>query len=225
MLQGAEARGFERDFVLRLFDAQNSAQSPCRDRRAVVNGAARKLQTQFGCTESFEGVNRLEGRCFVFVLILNFQLKLSTASLAGRVRRSANMQVAQIAERAPVFFTHAPGEIRIVQVLVPRRLRHILQYRQPVLYRPLPVWRHLFPPWQNIISDVRLLLWRHLLPHASALAHLLLLLRWQLPETPLVLPQPLSFVRRQISWTNWRIWRPVSSAKRTRGAGGWPVCS
>jgi hypothetical protein len=123
------------------------------------------------------------------------------------------MQVAQIAERALVFFTHAPREIRVVQVLVSRRLRHILQHPKPVLYCPLPVRRQLFPPRQNIIPDVRLLLWRHLLPHTGALAHILLLLRWQLPELSLVLLQPHSFIRRQIPWTNWRVRRPVSSAK------------
>src|SRR5712692_1531050 len=135
------------------------------------------------------------------------------------------MQVAQIAECIFVFFPHTLREIRVIQMLIPRRLRHILQHRQPVLDRPLPVRRQLFPPGQNIILDVRLLLWRHLLPHASALAHLLLLLRWQLPETPLVLPQPHSFIRRQIPWTNCRVWRTVPSAKRTRRARRRPVCS
>ena len=77
-------------------------------------------------------------------------------------------------------------------MLIARRLRHILQHRQPVLNRPLPVRRHLLPPGEHIIPDVRLLLRSHALPHFRAPPHVVLLLRRQLFEASLILLQPLA---------------------------------
>ncbi len=105
------------------------------------------------------------------------------------------MEMAQISKRGFIFFAHAARKVRIAQMLIARRLRHVLQHRQPVLDRPLPVRRHLLPPRKNIILDVRLLLWRHLLPHMRTLAHILLLLRRQLVEAPLILLQCLALLR------------------------------
>jgi hypothetical protein len=85
--------------------------------------------------------------------------------------------MAQIAQRCPVFIAHASGEIRIVQPLISRGLRHILQHAQPLLNRVPAVRRQLLPSRQHIVSHVSTLLWRHAIPYPRAIAHILLLAR------------------------------------------------
>jgi hypothetical protein len=113
-------------------------------------------------------------------------LLLKTLLFVRRVRR-AHVQVAQITQHAFIFFAHAPSEIRVIQMLVSRGLRHILQYTQPLLNRPLPIRRKLLPLRQDIALNVVALLGRQLTPIGSGLSHLLLLSRWQLLKVLVVL--------------------------------------
>lgn len=67
---------------------------------------------------------------------LNFRLKarggpqrgemVFLSLLAGRVRRSADVHVAQVMQHGFVVVAHAFGKLWIVQPLIPRRLRHVL---------------------------------------------------------------------------------------------------
>jgi hypothetical protein len=125
----------------------------------------------------------------------DFRSRTAAASLVRRIGRSADVQMAQIPKRGFIFLAHAAREVRIAQMLIARRLRHILQHRQPVLDRPLPVRRHLLPPGEHLILDVRLLLLSHALPHFGAPPHVVLLLRRQLFEASLILLQPLALFR------------------------------
>src|SRR5216684_6314557 len=70
---------------------------------------------------------------------------LKTFLFVRRIRGSANMQMAQVPQHGPIFFAHSPREIRIVQMLIPRRLRHVLQYAETLSDGPPPVGRQLFP--------------------------------------------------------------------------------
>jgi len=115
------------------------------------------------------------------------------------------MQVAQVAQRRPVFVAHAPGEVRVIQPLVARGLWHILQYTQPLLNRLSAVRRHLLPLRQYFIADVVALLRRHPLPDLRSLAQLLLLLRWKLSESLLIPLESLAFFRRKVTRTSRRI--------------------
>jgi hypothetical protein len=111
-------------------------------------------------------------------------------------RRAAHMQMAQIAQRALIFFAHPARKVRIIQPLIPRRLRHILQHPQPLLNRLAALRRHLLPFRQHIVAHVIALLRRHLLPHLRALLQLFLLHRRQIPQPLLVLRKSLPFQRR-----------------------------
>jgi hypothetical protein len=63
----------------------------------------------------------------LFPLLLSaFACALSTASFTRRLRRSANVQVAQVPKRGLIFLAHPTCKVRIAQVLIARRLRHIL---------------------------------------------------------------------------------------------------
>jgi hypothetical protein len=45
----------------------------------------------------------------------------------GRIRRTANVEVAQVVQGSAIFVAHAPSEIRIIEMLVARGLGHILE--------------------------------------------------------------------------------------------------
>src|SRR5882724_7934153 len=126
-----------------------------------------------------------------------------------RVRRSPDMQVAQISQRRSIFIVHPAREVRIVQPLVARPFRHILQRPQSLLNRLLALRRHLPPSRQHIIAHVVLLLRRHLFPDSRSLAQLLLLLWRKLPESPFILLQSPPFCRRVFTRTPRRIRRAV----------------
>jgi hypothetical protein len=125
----------------------------------------------------------------------------STPALAGiirwRIRGAAYVQMAQIAQRSAVFFAHATSEVGIVQMLVARELRHVLENAQTLLDGFLSLRRQIAPRWQHFIFNVIALLRRHLLPYPLAVAHVLLLLRRQLPKALLILEHPLSLFGAQ----------------------------
>src|SRR5271154_120367 len=126
------------------------------------------------------------------------------------------MQMAQVPQRLFIFVTHTPGKVRIVQPLVPRGLRHVLQHAQPPLNRLLALRRHLSPLRQYIVLDVLALLRRQMPPrlffrplirpllraHAVPLlklpANVVLLLRRQILERPAVPQHALALLRRNI---------------------------
>src|SRR5467141_1196233 len=119
------------------------------------------------------------------------------------------MQVAQISQRRSIFIAHPAREVRIVQPLVARRFRHVLQHAQPLLNRLPALRRHLLPSRQHFIADVVALLRRHLLPDLRSLAQLLLLRRRKLPESLLIPLQSLPFFRRELARTHRRVWGTV----------------
>src|SRR5882724_7026671 len=119
------------------------------------------------------------------------------------------MQVAQISQRRSIFIVHPAREVWIVQPLVARRFRHILQHAQSLLNRLPALRRHLPPSWQHIIAHVVLLLRRHLLPDLRSLAQLMLLLWWKLPESSLILLESPPFFRREFTRAPRRIRRTV----------------
>jgi hypothetical protein len=108
------------------------------------------------------------------------------------------MQVTQIPQRRLILVTHPLRKPRIIQPLIPRRLRHVLQHPQPIANRLLPVRRHLAPLRQHIVPHVIALLRRHPIPHLRAIPQHLLL-RWRHALQPLfVLQSPLPVRRRHI---------------------------
>ena len=110
-----------------------------------------------------------------------------------RIRGAAYVQMAQIAQRSAVFWTHSASKVRVVKMLVACKLRHVLENAQPLLDSLLSLWRQVAPVRQHFIFNVIALLRRHLLPHPLAVAHVLLLLRRQLPKALLILKHPLAF--------------------------------
>ena len=97
------------------------------------------------------------------------------------------MKVAKIAQHGAVFGAHTARKVRVVQMLVARELRHILENTQTLLNGFLSLRRQSAPIRQHFIFNVITLLLRHLLPNALAVAHVLLLLRRQLAKASLIL--------------------------------------
>jgi len=109
-----------------------------------------------------------------------------------RIRGATYVQMAQVAQRSAIFWTHPTSKVGILQVLVPCKLRHVLENAQTLLDGFLSFWRQIAPGWQHVIFNMITLLRRHLLPYPLAVAHVLLLLRRQLPKALLILEHPLS---------------------------------
>ena len=97
------------------------------------------------------------------------------------------MLMGQVSQHVLVFFTHAASEVRIIQVTVACVFRHVLQDAQAVLNRFLALRRHLLPFGKDVILDVLPLLRSHSAPLVRGSAHILLLLRRQVPELFLAL--------------------------------------
>ena len=115
-----------------------------------------------------------------------------------RIRCATYMQMAQIAQRSAIFWTHPTRKIGVVQMLISRELRHVLEYAQTLPDGFLSLWRQIAPRGQNVIFNMIALLRRHLLPHPLAVAHILLLLRRQLPKALLVLEHSLSLFGAEV---------------------------
>src|SRR5579863_1723837 len=163
--------------------------------------------------------SEVEWVCFV-VLLSAVSCELSAFLLLRRIRRSAHMQMAQIPQGAPILVAHPFGKPWIIQSLIPRRFRHVLQHAQSLLYRLTPVGRHLPPFRQHIILDVvflrrshlrpdmfplrlvRSLLRSHAIPLIKLLPDLVLLFRRHSLERRAVLEEPLALRR-------WHLPHPV----------------
>lgn len=100
--------------------------------------------------------------------------------------------MAQITQHGAVFSAHTARKVGVVQMLVARELRHILQNAQTLLDGLLSLGRQITPARQHFIFNVIALLRRHLLPHPFAVTQVLLLLWRQLPKTSLILQHSLS---------------------------------
>src|SRR6266699_7310672 len=143
----------------------------------------------------------------------------NAALFARRVRR-AHMQVAQIAQHGLIFIAHATREIRIIQMLVARRLRHILQHAQTLLNRPPPAIREFLPLRRQIIPNVILLFRRQFLPLVSAPIQFLSLPRGEVPLLVIVLDDLSLFLRTQVSIFSLGRWRV--RRRRPVRIGIWP---
>jgi len=117
--------------------------------------------------------------------------------LAREFGRTADVGVAEVVEHGLLVVGHAFGEIRIVETLIARRLRHILEHSQFLLHDLLALPRHLLPLRQNVVFDVLLLLRRELPPGIFVLAETRLLLwRQVIPLTELLADLVLFFRRK-----------------------------
>lgn len=47
-------------------------------------------------------------------------------TIRWRIRSAADVEMAQIAQRGAVFFAHTPREVGVSQMLIARKLRHVL---------------------------------------------------------------------------------------------------
>jgi hypothetical protein len=90
-------------------------------------------------------------------------------------------------------------------MFIARELRHVLEHAQALLDGFLSLWRQIAPGGQHIILNVIALLRGHLLPHPFTVAHVLLLLRGQLPKTSLILEHPLPVLGAKALWLPIRI--------------------
>ena len=143
----------------------------------------------------------------------------NAALFARRVRR-AHMQVAQIAQHGLIFIAHAAREIRIIQMLVARRLGHILQHAQTLLNRPPPAIREFLPFRRQIIPNVILLFRRQLLPLVRAPIQFLSFPRGEVPLLVIVLDDLSLFLRTQVSIFSLGRWRV--RRRRPVRIGVWP---
>jgi hypothetical protein len=113
------------------------------------------------------------------------------ASLVGiigwQIWGATHVKMAQIAQHDAVFRAHTTRKVRVVQMLIARELGHILENAQTLLDGFLSLRRQSAPIRQHFIFNVIALLLRHLLPDPFAVAHVLLLLRRQLPKALLIL--------------------------------------
>lgn len=97
--------------------------------------------------------------------------------LLGRRFGSAYVRVAQVPQHGLLVITHAPREVRIVQALIPRGLRHMLQDTELLLDNLLAIPRRLPPLGKHVVLDVLLLFWREVSPDLFLLTQIGLLIR------------------------------------------------
>jgi len=132
---------------------------------------------------------------------------LPTALFAARrFRRSADVHVAQIPQHAFILFAHATRKIRVVQMLVAGRLRHVLQHSQPLLNRALAIRRHLTPFRRQVVLDVIPLSRCQFPPIVGTWFELLPLGRRKTLKLSITIDSPLLFLRAQFA--KFPIWRP-----------------
>jgi hypothetical protein len=109
------------------------------------------------------------------------------------------MQMTQVPQRRLIIIAHSARELRIIQPLIPRGLRHILQHAQSLPNRLPPILRHLLPLRQYIIPNMILLLRTEPAPLLSSPVQFLFL-RWsEIPVLVVVLENLLPVLRWQIA--------------------------
>jgi hypothetical protein len=126
------------------------------------------------------------------------------------------MQMAQVPQRRLIFIAHSARELRIIQPLIARGLRHILQYAQSLPNRLPPILGHLLPLGQHIIPNVTLLLRTQAIPPLGAISQFLLLRRRKIPVLVVVLENLLPVLRRQIAEFSLRLWRHIRGRRPIR---------
>jgi hypothetical protein len=142
--------------------------------------------------------------------------KLTTASLVRSVRR-AHVRVAQVVQHGLFVVAHAAGEVRIIQALIARRFRHVLQHAELLFHDLLTVPGHLAPLWQNVVlnmvalvgsqvapgllvlAEAGLLLRRHVIPLTKLLANLALLVRREVLKGVAVLQNAFALLWAEIA--------------------------
>ena len=88
-------------------------------------------------------------------LVLELSCEFGSGLLLARnVGGATYMQVTQVMQRGPLLVAHPASEVGIVESLVARRFRHVLQHAELLLHHLLAVPRHLPPTRQDIILDV-----------------------------------------------------------------------
>src|SRR5271154_2087576 len=103
-------------------------------------------------------------------------LDYSSRLLTRRVGRP-DVRMAQILQHGLFVVAHTAREVWIVEPLIPRGLRHILQNAKLLLYNLPAVPGHLLPTREHIILDVVTLLRSEISPSIFVFAQLGLLLR------------------------------------------------
>jgi hypothetical protein len=126
------------------------------------------------------------------------------------------MQVAQIPQRCLILFAHPFGKPRIIQPLIPRELRHILQHAQSLPDRLPPLLGHLPPLRQHVVPDVALLLRSQLIPAICSILQFLSLRRRKIPKSIIVLEDFLPLLRRQVAEFSLRLRRRVGGRRTVR---------
>jgi hypothetical protein len=126
------------------------------------------------------------------------------------------MHVGQIPESGLILFTHPSGKIRVIQSLILGGFRHVLQNLQSLINRLSSLNRHLFPFWQDVVSDVRLLPWSQALPRLVVLLNSLFLRRRKILIFLIVLDQLLLILRRPFVKFFGRLWRRVRGRRPIR---------
>ena len=106
------------------------------------------------------------------------------------------MQVAQVSQRRFIFFTHATGKVRVVQVLIARGLRHIFQDAQAIFDGAFAVRRHLLPLGEHVVADMILLLPGQRIPDTYAILQFLSLRGRFFLQRAIVVENALFFLRR-----------------------------
>ena len=108
------------------------------------------------------------------------------------------MHVRQIAQHRFVIFVHAAREVGIAQVLVARRLRHVLQHVQAAANGALTVRRKLLVFRRNVVLDVVLLVVAQAVPIFLAFLNLPFLRRGPFLIVFVIVQRPLLLLRVKV---------------------------
>ena len=150
---------------------------------------------------------RIRGQCqtrleFLFSIfhfpISIFEFASQSFIAARRIRRSAHMQMAQIVQRLPVLIIQSPREVWIVQSLIARPFRHVLQYTKLLLDHLLALPGNLSPSRQHLIFHIVALFWRHSPPRIFFRAQIRSLLCIQVVPLIKLLADAVLLLRRKI---------------------------
>jgi hypothetical protein len=116
----------------------------------------------------------------------------------GRFGSAGHVSVAEVMQHGSFLVGHATGEVRIVQALITRGFRHILQDAELLFHHLLAVPRHLAPARKYVILDVVALLRREIPPGLLALAKVGALLRRHVIPLIELLPDLVLLIWRKI---------------------------
>ena len=116
----------------------------------------------------------------------------------GGLWRAGNVRVAEVMQHSSFLVSHPTSEVRIIQALITRGLRHILQDAEFLFHHLLAVPRHLAPTRKYVILDVVTLFRRQISPSLLALAKVGALLRRHVIPLIELLPNLVLLIRGKI---------------------------